>query len=57
MDPDGKLNEIFYSLAGDPEFYALFKLIGLLVENEKGDKLFEEYKSKYDLENGRNQNK
>ena len=49
MDEQDNLNELFYSLAVDPEFYALFKLTTLLTPNKEGDKIDEEYVSKYNL--------
>ena len=49
LDKEDKVNEIFYSLAQDPEFYTLFKLSVLLTKNEKGDKLYEETVEKYKL--------
>ncbi len=58
MDEQDNLNELFYSLAVDPEFYALFKLTVLLTPNEEGDKIYKEYVDKYKLENdGRNKDK
>ncbi len=48
-DPSDKSNEIFYSLATNPEIYAIFKLAVLLTENVKGDEIFEETVKKYKL--------
>ena len=49
-DPDDKVNEIFYSLATNPEIYTIFRLAAMLTPNPEGDKLFEETVKKYKLD-------
>jgi len=50
FDPDDKVNEIFYSLATNPEVYTIFRLAVMLTPNPEGDKLFEETVKKYKLD-------
>ena len=48
-DKEDMTNEVLFSLATQKEFYTIFRLAALLVDNPEGDKLYEETVEKYKL--------
>lgn len=48
LDPDNKIEEIFFALATNPRFYSLFKFAVEITDNKEGDKLFNKVMKQYE---------